>query len=147
MAWKLVENWSETQFIFLAWIRNRMHRKEHKKTYGTYYCSWPSLYQCLKFYSSDLMMLIKNYIYSQSSQDKWVSWKRTAPNIMARVGPLNDFDMSKKNIPLLCCAKRSLGPSDNIYQIFKPIKKHGYELQQRFHTFTLQFRSCIYSRA
>ena len=45
--------------------------------------SWPNPKQWVIVHTSDLMMIIRKvYIFSQSSQRKWVNWKHTAPHIV-----------------------------------------------------------------
>ena len=46
--------------------------------------SWPNPKQCVIVHTSNLMMIIRQsiYIFSQSSQGKWVIWKHTAPQII-----------------------------------------------------------------
>ena len=46
--------------------------------------SWPNPKKWVIVHTSDLMMIIRQslYIFSQSSQGKWVNWKHTAPHIV-----------------------------------------------------------------
>ena len=44
--------------------------------------SWPNPKQWVTVHTSDLMMIIRQSILSQSSQQKWVNWKHTAPHIV-----------------------------------------------------------------
>ena len=52
-------------------------------------------------------------------------WKCTAPYIITTNGPVDDFDMFKKEHMFALLRVRSTGISDNICQLFKLIKKLG----------------------
>ena len=44
--------------------------------------SWPNPKQWVIVHTSDLMVIVRQSIFSQSSQGKWVNWKHTAPYIV-----------------------------------------------------------------
>ena len=58
-----------------------VHKNTERHTAHTI-VSWPNPKQWVIVRTSDLVMIIRQSIYIQSSQGKWLNWKHTAPRIV-----------------------------------------------------------------
>ena len=75
--------YSQDYTVLLVLLMVQVDKNIERHTADTI-VSWPNPKKWVIVHTSDLIMIIRQsiYIFSQSSKEKWVNWKHTAPHIV-----------------------------------------------------------------
>ena len=84
-TWNVTIWCDQIQYIiwWMTWLPVSWYHKNIERHTVATTVPWPNPKQWVIVHTSDLMTIIRQvYIFSQSSQEKWVNWKHTAPHIV-----------------------------------------------------------------